>query len=393
MPRIFNIRDYGARPDGKGSSTTALQSAIDACHEAGGGTVMCEAGTYRTGSLDLKSHVELHLARGCTLTGSTDLADYRDFTAGGFDGTHAPEGTTKYLIGAREATNLAITGAGTVNASGPAFFDPTALKPDGSFARKPEQRPRLLMLHGCRNVAIEGVSFVDSPCWTFWLMQSERIRIRGIRIQGDPRMINNDGIDIDACRDVTISDCVIRTDDDCIVLRAIPSVHASPAICENIAVSNCILESTCQCVRVGCPSDHVIRNAVFTNLTMRSRVNGINFDFPKRYEVAGSGDGVDIHAIRFSNIVIRCGAHPIRLHAEDGIRLTRIAGIDFSGIRAESGGPCVVKGNREVPITDVRFSDIRLCTSADEALACSHCRAVSFNNMVIDKDERNRDAF
>jgi polygalacturonase len=84
MKHIFDILDYGACADGKTLNTSAIQRAIDACHAAGGGRVLCGSGEFLTGSLQLKSRVDLHLAAGCRLVGSTNLADYADFIAPGF---------------------------------------------------------------------------------------------------------------------------------------------------------------------------------------------------------------------------------------------------------------------------------------------------------------------
>jgi polygalacturonase len=377
----FNSRDFGACADGHTLDTRALQSAIDACYEAGGGVVQCDAGIYLTGSLELKSNVELHLSSGCKILGSSDIADYDDFISKGFKHENAGEGTVKYLIGAKQASNIAITGSGEVNVSGPKFFDHTALKPDGSFARKPAQRPRAIMMHQCVDVRIEDASFIDSPCWTFWIMLCERVHINRVKILGDPRLINNDGIDVDGCKDVTISDCIIRTDDDCIVIRAIQAVHEAPAICENVLVTNCVLESTCQCVRISCPSDHITRNCVFSNLTMKSSRNGINFDYPARYQKENSVVSADVSNILFSNITIQCKAHPIRIAIQDGVKLTRVSDIVFSNIKTESISPCIVQGNTHTLIENIRFSNVHIRNTGEEAFRCSNCRGVKMDNV------------
>ena len=98
MTHVFDITEYGACPDGSTMNTAAIQSAFDACHEAGGGTVVCGPGEFLTGSLELRSSVELHLEGGCRLVGSSEVADYEDFTAEGFRTENSPEGNSKSLI-------------------------------------------------------------------------------------------------------------------------------------------------------------------------------------------------------------------------------------------------------------------------------------------------------
>ena len=383
MNSVYDVETYGAVADGETLNTKAFQAAIDACTEAGGGTVLCGAGTYRIGSLELKNNVELHLTPGCKLSGSKNVDDLKSFRSEGFKHENSPEGTALYLIGANHANNIAITGKGEINANGVGFYDQNAVRSNGKFLVKPKQRPRIVMMHRCTDVRFEDASFVDSPCWTFWIMQCDRVNIHRIRINGDQRMINNDGLDIDSCKNVTINDCIIKTDDDCIILRAIQSVFDTPAICENVVVSNCLLESTCQCIRISCPSDHIVRDAVFSNLILKSKANGINFDYPNRYLSAGSKGGADVSNISFSNLIIESKNIPLRIDVAEGVELSQFKGINFSDIRIKSDAPCVVNGNLETILEDVVFNNVRIDSSADQAIITSRCKGLEMNNVKL----------
>lgn len=380
---VFDIQKYGARADGRTLCTEAIQQAIDACHAAGGGRVHCGPGVFLTGSIELRSHVELHLSPGCRVLGSENATDYADFRAAGFRHDQAPEKSTKSLIRAVEAEGFSITGAGEINGSGPAFYDTDSLVWE-RFWRKPDSpRPRMLMAYRCRDFLIEEAAFNDSPCWTFWLMQCRGIRIHRISMTADQRMINNDGIDLDMCSDVTVSDCRLKTGDDCIVLRAIRRVYDKEQPCENVVVTNCVLDSWCQGVRVGCPGDGKIRNCTLSNIAITGSCNGIVFNNPRRYLAEGEQGSADVRNIMFSNVVIECDGTPIRMDVDEGIALPYLGSVSFSHFRIKSGAPCLLKGSSETPIRDVRFTDMKIETRGDEAIHCRCCEAVNLTNVEL----------
>jgi polygalacturonase len=379
----YSAKEFGATGNGKTFDTSSIQKAIDTCSSEGGGKVVVEPGVHLTKTLYLRSNVELYVDAGAKLQGSENPDDYDDFQAEGFIHEFAAEGNTKCLICASGVENIAITGAGEINGAGPAFYS-TDIPADQRFYNKPEiSRPRMILFYECRNVKMEDTSFVDSPCWTMWLIACEEVNIQRIKVLGDQRMINNDGIDIDSCRNVTISDSFFKTGDDCIVVRAIQPVLEKAAICERVTVTNCVLDSCCQGIRVGCPSDNIIRNCTFSNLVIDGVGNGINIDNPKRYLQADNNGRMDLHDIMFSNIIIHSQRHPIRIYVEDGIRLQRLSGIVFSDIRAESVLPATLTGCPETTIEDITFNNVLVETTDAAPIVCSHCRGIKMNNVEL----------
>lgn len=377
MKNFFDITDYGASPE-KGSNTGNIQKAIDECRESGGGRVVCPAGVFVTGPLELKTNVELYLGPGCVLEAEKDISVYGDFRAEGFVGERAPEKTTKYLFMAAGQENIGLTGPGAIDASGLAFYSREELL----RRRKPARRPRTLMFYECTKVLIKGVSIIDSPCWTAWLMKCEDVTISGIRISGNPGLINNDGIDIDSCRRVTVSDCSIDTEDDCLVVRAINGVYSEPGVCSNVTVTNCVLSSRCNGVRIGCPGDGEIRDCAFSNVTVKSRVNGIIFENPRRYLRSGEASA-DVHDMVFSNFTVDCRGVPVLLSVEEGIKLKRLSGIKFSNFRIKGGAPCTVRGSSQTRIKDVSFTDIDIDTASGEAMSLGNCENIRLNNVNV----------
>jgi polygalacturonase len=356
----------------------SIQAAIDAANEAGGGRVVLEPGVHPSTTLFMKSNVELHISAGAKIQGSDKAEDYPDFRDPGFDAV-APEKSRKCLIAAAHCENVAITGDGEINGAGPAFYDTNV--PDGAFfAKPPHPRPRMIQFFNCRNVRFEGPSFIDSPGWTFWLIACENVKIHRITVTGNQQMINNDGIDIDDCRNVTVSDCVITTGDDCLILRAIRKGPEHHAVCENVVVTNCVLDSRCQAIRVGCPSDDTIRSCTFGNLVLRGSGNGININNPKRYLMQGCNGYLDLHDILFGNLVIESKRVPIWINVEEGVALRRIGGMTFSNIRIRSENPCRLEGSTETIIEDVRFSEVR----CQKAPIIENCRRISLNQVEID---------
>ena len=104
--------------------------------------------------------------------------------------------------------------------------------------------PRMLFFNGCRNVRLEGVTMVNQPAgWGYWIHDCDRVSIRGLHIFSELRYPNNDGIHLNCCRDVTVSDCQIETGDDCIVLRANSRSLKDNKTLERAVISNCVLRS------------------------------------------------------------------------------------------------------------------------------------------------------
>ena len=214
----------------------AIQSAIELAAAAGGGRVCLEPGLYLSGTIYLKSNIELHLSAGAVLKGFSKPELYDDFCDPGFDAI-APEQSRKCLLAAAHAENISITGQGEINGSGPDFYIPIVPQ-EHSFAKPPHPRPRMCSSSIAGNLLFEGVSFIDSPGWTFWLLGCEDVHVTRVRVTGCQQMINNDGIDIDDCRRVSISDSFFRTGDDCLILRAIRRSPEHHAVCEDVTVSN-----------------------------------------------------------------------------------------------------------------------------------------------------------
>jgi len=230
----FRVGYFGAVGDGKTSDTAAIQKAIDACAQSGGGVVVLHNGTFLTETLFLRSHVELHLTSTAVLLSSTNWAAYHADPKALFAIVNLS------LIHADGCEDIAITGQGTIDGQGHLFCEKMKQSLGEEWWRPAEatQRPVLIRLRDCRNVQLEGVLLRDSAAFCVCPTDCRQVRIEGLRIEceGVP---NNDGLHIIGGQEVFVSNCRIRSGDDCIAIYT----YEGDALCRDIVVTNCILSS------------------------------------------------------------------------------------------------------------------------------------------------------
>ncbi len=227
----YTILDFGAQSGGQVTNTEAIAAAIEACVEAGGGRVVVPEGLWLTGPIHLQSNVELHLEYGAVLQFSTVPEDYLPVVFTRVGGVELYNYSS--LIYAKDAENIAITGPGKLDGQGlswapwkeketnEAFRMAAAGVPVGERVfgtREAAIRPSFINFVNCRNILLEGFTIGSGPNWTIHPIYCENIIIR--RVTVDTWGPNNDGIDIDSCRNVLIEHCRFNTEDDCVVLKS-----------------------------------------------------------------------------------------------------------------------------------------------------------------------------
>ena len=241
--------NFGAKTDGRTVCTASIQKAIDACAGEGGGTVLLAGGKYLSGTLRLRSHVTLKVEAGATLLGSTEVRDTPEVVPA--IRSYTDNYVKQSLIVGEDLENVALVGRGLIDGQGGSF------KYDRHKAY--ENRPYLIRLINCRDVLVEGLRLRNSAMWMEHSLACQRVTIRGIHVWNFSNA-NNDGIDLDGCKDCTVSECVFESDDDGITLK---STLDRPA--ENIAVSNRIARSHCNAIKMGTESNGGFQNITISN--------------------------------------------------------------------------------------------------------------------------------
>ena len=266
--KVFNVRTFGAMGDGTADDAGALQRAIDACTAAGGGRVLVPTGgTYLAGPFALKSHVEFCIESGARVLAHPDLTKY---TTSAF-GANASEGTR--WISADRAEQITLCGGGSIDGNAAAFLGPAtgdiyAVKPG------PDHRPHVLTLVGVRGLRIRDLAVGNAAYWNIHLAGCSDVAISDVTVRNDQRVPNSDGIDLDHCRDVRISNCRIESGDDAICLKN-RREYAEFGPCENIVVANCTLTSRSCAFKIGSENVDSIRHVVVSNCLIAGSNRGV----------------------------------------------------------------------------------------------------------------------
>ena len=356
----FNVREYGAKGDGAAKDTAALQAAIDACSSAGGGRVVLSDGVFLTGSIALRTGVDFHIDRTARLLASPDINDFPDWTAvKHVKSENLPRARNACVIFADEAERIAITGDGVIDANGSHHVKEKDV-PMGmgwKYERKlPMEKslPRVVFFAGCRDVVLNGVTMTNQPAgWSYWIHDCDRVQISGLKILADVRYPNNDGIHVNCSRDVTISDCIIESGDDSIIVRANSRSLAENKPCERVVVQNCTIRSWANGIRIGWVNDGVIRSCSFSNIVMDDTKTGITIRLPGLPKHPDYGreatliEGITFDSIRMTGIY----EYPIRASISEStntlvaavrdIRFSNVhaSGLQFPSFRGRAGNP------------------------------------------------------
>ncbi|MEO7587246.1 MAG: glycosyl hydrolase family 28 protein [Arachnia sp.] len=355
----FDITHFGATGDGVTDDAPAIQRAIDACANNGGGRVVLPAGrTYLSGTILLRSFVDLHVESGATLAASPhdDAYTLRRQTSGlaGLPGQDTDFSTM--LITAKGESCVSITGGGTIDGGGRHFV----ISDNGHSYEMEKVRPYTIYLIDCERVVIRDVVIRDGAYWTVRASGCRGVQIHDISIRNDTKLPNSDGIDIDSCQRVNISGCDIVTGDDGICLKTCRE-STQYGNCEDVVVTNCTIVSTSSALCIGSETASPIRNVVFSACVISGTNRGITVQMV---------DGTDVSNVLFSDIVVETRffdrvwwgqGEPIHVSvAPFRAASGTVRNIRFRNILARSEGGVVVHSDNPGCVSGLVFDGVRL---------------------------------
>ncbi|WP_232834841.1 glycoside hydrolase family 28 protein [Pleomorphovibrio marinus] len=396
-------------------STQAIQGAINELHAKGGGTLYFPSGEYLTGAIELKSNLVVHLDAGAVLKFSTDFDEYLPFVEMRWEGTVMKSFSP--LIYANEAENITITGRGTIDGQGQAWWKemynikyPEEPQPLNRYQQLWDEqnpdlesepyydgtmnlkffRPPLIQPFRSKNIRIEGVKIINSPFWTINPAFCENVTITGVTILNPPSP-NTDGINPTSCKNVRISDCHISVGDDCITIKSGRDIDgrkwATPT--ENVTITNCTMLDGHGGVVIGSEVSGDIRKITISNCVFDGTDRGIRLK-------SARGRGGTVEEIRVDNIVmknIKDEAIVMNLFYDKGTseepvteRTPTFKNIHISNLTAtEVNVAGNIVGISEMPIDNISFSNINM--EAKKGFEIITASNVSLHHMDISTEE------
>jgi hypothetical protein len=364
--RTYNIRDFGAKGDGKTLDTKAIQAAVDACFADRGGIVLVPAGVFVTGTVELKSNVTLRIAAQGKILGTADGKQYYAAAAIPLDTGYTMNDGNVGLFFAANAENITIEGTGTIDGQGAQFRSPSkgVLPPAGIMGNN---RPYHVLFYKCTNIIVRDLFLKDCAYHSVRVCFCSYVKINGLHIHSKV-IHNNDGFHFIASEYVHVSDCDVECQDDaCALFGSCKFVTVTNCTfstrwsvfrfgggqAENITISNCIIYEAYGCpIKMRCSPGSRFENITFSNLIMKEVTGPFSIGLGTQPSPSGGANqppGI-VRNISFNNIQATV------------VKPVHLRGAEFtSNYNPGEMFSCVVlNGMDDSYLEDIRFNDVHI---------------------------------
>jgi hypothetical protein len=372
----FNVRDFGAKGDGRMLDTPAIQEAIEACAKAGGGTVLLPAGTYLSKPLFLRgNNLTFRLDSNAVLLGSQGFNDYR-----------TAEGKVAGLINADHLSNVTLCGEGAIDGAGEPWW-PAVREAKRNGTAEPRRRPKMVNFSHCQGLTVRDVTLRNSPSFHLVPTDCNDVLIDHVTIKAPGNSPNTDAIDPGPCRNLRIVNCILDVGDDNVAIKAGHPVPGQDFCCEDMIISNC----TClhgHGISIGSETAGGVSNLVVIDCTFDGTVSGIRIKTAR-------GKGGQVENVLYKNLTMNNVTRPIdiacyypKVPKTDTARAGGAGTPSYHDIRIENlSGTCpqsvgLIVGLPESLVRNVTLTGVHLKT--ETGLLVKNATGIDFKDVKFD---------
>lgn len=436
----YYVKDFGAVADGKTINTNAIAKAITTCNTNGGGKVIITAGKWITGPIELLSNVNLVVEKNAMLQFSDNHSLYPIIKAG----KNSTSLTPASPIYAYDASNIAITGEGTIDGAGDSWRPVKKSKvSEGVWSRlitsggivsndgkiwwpsvdamngedylknikgkstKPEDylpardflRPYMVFFVGCSNILLDGIRLQNSPKFIFYPSRCNNLIIRNTNVYNDWWAQNGDGIDISACKNVAIYNTTVSVGDDAICMKSSgTNANSDDANLENVLIANCTVYRGHGGFVIGSNTDGGMKNIFVTNCMFNGtdigvrvksnsgrggRVQQIYVDSINMFNIINEAILFDTY---YEDVVAGKEKKDVQTTAKD--KVPEFMNFTISNVSCKKAKVGIyMNGLEYMPVHDIQFKNVFLQT--DKSMEINYAKNITGINVVFDSKKNN----
>ena len=414
--KTYNIDDFGAVADGKTLNTQAFQKAIQTCSSNGGGKVLVPNGKYLTGAIHLESNVNLHLEDQAEILFSLNPKDY-PIVHTSWEGTEVMNYSP--LIYAKNKTNVAITGKGTLNGQAdntnwwiwsggknygwkkgiPSQNDPqnrevlVDMAERGTpvnervFGEGRYLRPNFIEFFECNTVLVKDITVINARFWILHLIKANNMIIDEVTVNSHGP--NNDGCDPEYSQNIIIRNCTFNTGDDCIAIKAGRDADGRRVAIssKNIIVQNCKMIDGHGGVVIGSEISAGVNNVFVENCVMDSP----NLDRAIRIKTNSKRGGIiedvfvrNLEVGTVKECVLKLNMFYNVYGSQTGNFIPTIRNIHLENVNVKNGGKYSIwaEGYEQSPVENITLTNVKI-EKVDSIYLLKNVKNLKFNNTYI----------